>query len=147
MVSSDTLEEKLINMKQNNLNTKDLKSLIQYKASKILCLDKKGTLDFSVNIEDIINNTVPVSTSHNNNEDTEIVKPKEIYNKRYFRASRKPRSIRYICCIFYSNDCNSNWNMFIFKFKIMPYILPNWSKQSKENIVIVIGVGIAHIIG
>ena len=145
MVSTDTLEEKLVNMKQNNLNTKDLKALIQYKASKILSMDNKGTLDFSANIEDIINTTV--STKYDN-QDTDIVKlPKKYTIKDILEHPENQHVIGVFAAFFIAMIVIPIGISLYLNSQIMPYILPNWSKEGKENIVIGIGVGIAHIIG
>lgn len=143
MITKDTLEEELIDLNRSDLNTTELKSLIQYKANKILAMDKEGTLDFSMNIEDVINNGI-ISTSE---RDENVAPPKKYTIKDILEHPENQGVIRVFAGFFIAMIVIPIGLSIYLNSKVMPYILQDWSKEGKQNIVIGIGAAVAHLIG
>ena len=146
MVTKHTLEEELINMKQFDLNTEESKALIRYKANKILAMDKKGTLDFSVNIEDVINNTVSITDDDDDDEEN-VIPPKKYTIKDILEHPENQGVLRVFVAFFIAMIVIPIGLCLYLNSRVMPHILHDWSTEGKQNIVIGIGVGIAHLIG
>ena len=134
---------------KQELNTEELKRLIQYKGTQILAIQTKSTMNFEVNIDDILNenNTSINKIKKDIESDGVELPPKKYTIKDILEHPENQGVIRMFIFVFIAMIVIPIGSCIFLKYNVMPYILMDWSKEGKENILLVIGVAIAHIIG
>ena len=147
--TKDTLEEKLFGMHtKKELKEEDLKSLIEYKANKILNIRAKSTLNMEQNIDEILKNAL--YDDDEEDDDCELVEEEEQTKYTLKDIINHPENqgvIRVFVCFFIAMIVIPILTVIFLNRYVMEHYLLDWSVEGKENVTIVIGVGIAHIIG
>eukprot|EP01083_Nonionella_stella_P001029 2978_1 len=148
ITTKDTVEEPLYLMPQkqkSELTAKELNGLIRYKATKILNTNSAATLDREQDIEDMLS-AILDDDLDSSSEEEEVELANTYTMKDVVNHPDNQGVLRLFVSVFMAMIIVPVFVVIGLNKYVMKHILLEWSDQAKQNITIVVGVAVAHLI-
>ena len=153
LITKDTLEEKVAMMDIPDGLDKDSREevvgLLKHKASTILNMDRESTMDLDADIEGILNDDTFTMDGDTEGGDGDL--SGEIQRKYTMKdIMNHPENqgvIRLFVAVFAAVIIVPLCVVFVVHRYVFPHCLLEWTEYGKQNLLVFIGVGVAHLIG